>query len=571
MRTGKNGFRRITAMICALALCASMLPTAVFATESADVADVPETAVTQPVEDEQQEVVETPGQDETDSTPAPDTGTGSTSAPEATPVGNTDDTKEPVESPEPSEEPTDDTTESGEEGTETTDSTTVPSEENVENTESSDEPKEQVQPVQQTLKAADAVPSNVEEKAADHVGLGEIYADAENRIFLTLSDGDEVSAPLQTGTFIIQLDGEELAKVTVSNLPAYSLFLNINAVEYQVNAWGDTSNIEVSENNAGNRRGYLISNLTPYRDKEYTVTVNFTAPAVKDHDAIVIQDSENFYGTFYWTKGTATADDFARPIKVYVNDVLKYDGTIQTPKDLSHLEYWFEANLEKYTSEVRIDSGDLDQYTRTNVTVYLTTKCPCGKENCQCAGSCDCIPDCKCPECVPVEGEDMIVTPYGTITYDDDAEGVKVKMSVEIYVNGELATTTKQFTTTSAVIGGLGFSANEAHGYHFFAVGEAKNSYEMALYTDEVNVEAISLQITVNGKTFYCGYDAQNSKSGKLTVRYTSSDAKTTRAVSNLDAEVAKEPNAFYAQFADAEQRFYINEQDTLKGTDRQL
>lgn len=31
MRTGKNGFRRITAMLCALALCASMMPTAVFA------------------------------------------------------------------------------------------------------------------------------------------------------------------------------------------------------------------------------------------------------------------------------------------------------------------------------------------------------------------------------------------------------------------------------------------------------------------------------------------------------------------------------------------------------------
>lgn len=36
MRTGKNGFRRITAMICALALCASMMPTAVFAVGDQD-------------------------------------------------------------------------------------------------------------------------------------------------------------------------------------------------------------------------------------------------------------------------------------------------------------------------------------------------------------------------------------------------------------------------------------------------------------------------------------------------------------------------------------------------------
>lgn len=49
MRTGKNGFRRITAMLCALALCASMMPTAVFAEGNPDVdeATKPTTAVSQ--------------------------------------------------------------------------------------------------------------------------------------------------------------------------------------------------------------------------------------------------------------------------------------------------------------------------------------------------------------------------------------------------------------------------------------------------------------------------------------------------------------------------------------------
>lgn len=40
MRTGKKGFRRIAAMICALALCASMLPTAVFADPETDAGTV---------------------------------------------------------------------------------------------------------------------------------------------------------------------------------------------------------------------------------------------------------------------------------------------------------------------------------------------------------------------------------------------------------------------------------------------------------------------------------------------------------------------------------------------------
>ena len=150
MRFWKKRLQRVAAMVCSVALVASMMPTAAFATEP-EPTPVVETAPT-PEPSESPEST-----DAAVTTPAPGTDADSTAAPEATPAGNTDDTKEPVESPEPSEEPTDDTTESGEEGTETTDSTTVPNEENV----------EQQVSVPQTLAAAPAADGEPEVQAEE--------------------------------------------------------------------------------------------------------------------------------------------------------------------------------------------------------------------------------------------------------------------------------------------------------------------------------------------------------------------------------------------------------------------
>ena len=174
MRFWKPRAKRLAAMVCALALTASLLPTAVFATEPEPTPTPEPTPVVETTSTP--EPSESPvNTDATVTTPAPDTGTGSTSAPEATPAGNTDDIKEPVESPEPSEEPTDDTTESGEEGTETTDSTTVPSEEPVESPEPSGVPAEEVQlfnaPVQLDLEPAAAPKGIGDETATSNGGI----------------------------------------------------------------------------------------------------------------------------------------------------------------------------------------------------------------------------------------------------------------------------------------------------------------------------------------------------------------------------------------------------------------
>lgn len=145
MRTGKHGARRIVALACSLALCASMLPTAVFATEpTADVTDVPETAATQPVENEQPGVVETPVQGETDSTLA--------SQPESESAEMKDETAIPAEPAEDTEQPA--------EGEGTTESVEEPvfAEEPVEEV-----PAEEVQPLGESaqLDSKPAAASNV--------------------------------------------------------------------------------------------------------------------------------------------------------------------------------------------------------------------------------------------------------------------------------------------------------------------------------------------------------------------------------------------------------------------------
>ena len=225
MRFWKPRAKRLAALVCALALTASLLPTAVFADTGETVPAASSTVTAEektketPAPDateEEQNTSSVPGEqpkeqpspepsespvntDATVTTPAPDTGTGSTSAPEATPAGNTDDIKEPEESPEPSEEPTDDTTESGEEGTETTDSTTVPSEKPVESPEPSGVPAEEVQlfnaPVQLDL-----------EPAAAPKGIGDETATSNDGIFSV----DYYNGPGEkTDLTIIALDEEE--------------------------------------------------------------------------------------------------------------------------------------------------------------------------------------------------------------------------------------------------------------------------------------------------------------------------------------------------------------------------
>ena len=217
MRFWKKRLQRVAAMVCSVALVASMMPTAVFATEPE--ATTPTTEPTSIVDTTPTpELSESPeNTDATVTTSAPDTGTGSTSAPEATPAGNTDDTKEPVESPEPSEEPTDDTTESGEEGTETTDSTTVPGEENV----------EQQVSVPQTLAAAPAAAP--ETRQTSSFDLKSEDGTVDLGVINYTQGGD------QTTTFQVYLNYMPVCTISDVNIQARSIDYN----NFQVVANGD--------------------------------------------------------------------------------------------------------------------------------------------------------------------------------------------------------------------------------------------------------------------------------------------------------------------------------------------
>lgn len=223
MRTGKNGLRRITAMVCALALCASMLPTAVFATEPADVADAPVAAVTQPVEDEQQEVVETPVQDETDSTPAPETD--ETKAETTTPAEPAEDTEQPAEG--------EGTTESVEEP--------VFAEEPVEEV-----PAEEVQPLGESAQL-DSKPA-----AASNVIGGTTKKSAKEIFSVEYYEG--TSLDLKTDLTVIALDaeGNEIDKAELGAVysSGWTMTIQLNeayADVYELRSVSGSDGVSVSE------------------------------------------------------------------------------------------------------------------------------------------------------------------------------------------------------------------------------------------------------------------------------------------------------------------------------------
>ena len=157
MQFWKKRLQRVAAMVCSVALVASMMPTAAFATEpeptpTPEPTPVVETAPT-PEPSESPEST-----DAAVTTPAPGTDADSTAAPSEEP------TETPDGSPAPSEEPTG-----------TPDGTSAPSEKPVESPEPSEVPAEQVQSVPQPLSAAPAAAP--EAASARVVGGQEVQSD----------------------------------------------------------------------------------------------------------------------------------------------------------------------------------------------------------------------------------------------------------------------------------------------------------------------------------------------------------------------------------------------------------
>lgn len=497
MQFWKKRLQRVAAMVCSVALVASMMPTAAFATEPEPTPTPEPTPVveTTPTPEPSESPVST---DATVSTSAPDADADSTAAPVETPTETPDGTpapsEEPVESPEPSEEPadaatapsgetTDSTTVPGEEGTETTDSTTVPSEEPVESPEPVQQPEKVLMASAPALQADENGKTIVE--AVD--GTAEnFYADSEKMIWMSVSGGAEVAGQgtkEQNVTFTINVDGSKVAEIEVQGLARNLVELRINAANYDFTAsaeqtltycdWGEAADC------------YRLSNHNLLGDNRfsYNVTIDFTTPTLKDNDAIRIENGGTYYGTFFWAKGTASKSDYKRPLEVYVDDELVYTTTIETPELLTEgsASFWFEANLAQYTGNVTVKPRSLDTVLNKTVKVYLTTKCACGQPNCQCPGGCDCELGCTKPECNPGQGENEISTPYGTISYDPDALGaVKRSLEVEIYVNGQKEyETSEALTVSGSVVGGLSFDTNDTKGYYFHSQAATVNSYDI--------------------------------------------------------------------------------------------
>ena len=473
MRFWKKRLQRVAAMVCSVALVASMMPTAAFATEPEPSPTPEPTPVveTAPTPEPSESPVST---DAAVTTPAPGTDAGSTSAPEATPAGNTDDTKEPVESPEPSGEPTDDTTESGEEGTETTDSTTVPGEEGTETTDSTTVPGEEgtettdstTVPNEENVEQQVSVPQTLA-AAPTADGEPEVQAD-DNEVYSYT--GDSVAENIYVGfepadgpgldrniTIVVKVDGEEKARKAFNDVYAIGSYLTIDAEMYDL----DINNGGASVSSAGENKWLVTVGIAP----NWTITVNLNKRTT--FDDIPMEE----YGTFHWSKQHATTWDHERKVSVYVNEKFAYETTIRTPEILqngsSSKQYWFTPNTEKYKTEYSMSPAITVDTVRNDIAVYLTTKCACGNPLCLCEGGCDCPSGCTCPDCTGESVKDnQINTEYGLITYKEPGLRGGYNLTVKIFVNGQEKFKSDEFRVYAGLPGNLKFEIRDGYYYH---------------------------------------------------------------------------------------------------------
>ena len=443
MRFWKKRLQRVAAMVCSVALVASMMPTAAFATEPEPTPTPEPTPIVEPTPEPSGSPEST---DAAGTTPAPGTGTGSTSAPEETSAGTPDDTKEPVESPEPSEEPTDDTTESGEEGTETTDSTTVPNEENV----------EQQVFVPQTLKAAPTADGEPEVQADDNEVYSYTGDSVAENIYVGFEPADGPGLDRNI-TIVVKVDGEEKARKAFYDVYAIGSYLTIDAEMYDLSI--DNGGASVSS--AGENKWLVTVGIAP----DWTITVDLN----KRTTFADIPMEE--YGTFHWSKQNATTWDHERKVSVYVNEEFAYETKIQTPETLqngsSSKQYWFTPNTEKYKTEYSMSPAITVDTVRNDIAVYLTTKCACGNPLCLCEGGCDCPSGCTCPDCTGESVQDnQINTEYGLITYKEPGLMGGYNLTVKIFVNGQEKFKSDEFRVYAGLPGNLKFKIGDGYYYH---------------------------------------------------------------------------------------------------------
>ena len=261
--------------------------------------------------------------------------------------------------------------------------------------------------------------------------------------------------------FTVIIDGTTV--LPEMNVPGVALTANNLSVEaegYTVTYKGEHTTVAAG-----------ILTLTLNSDDEYSVIINLASE--KKQDAILIEDDTTEYGTFHWQKNNAGNTAFRRNVTVYVNNKEKYTQTVNTPKDLSNggtnNQYWFTPNTQEFKSDYSMKPPySLGQVTNRDLSIYLTTKCGCGRTTCLCEGGCTCEKDCTCSACMGTNlGDHQINTGYGIIDYKDPVLGGKgYRFTVEVYVNGQKEFTSRELRIPGSWSGAVKFTPKGGYFYH---------------------------------------------------------------------------------------------------------
>lgn len=261
--------------------------------------------------------------------------------------------------------------------------------------------------------------------------------------------------------FTVIVDGTTVvSKKIIENVGLVNNSLSVDANGYTVTYEGVHTTVAAG-----------ILTLTLNSDDEYSVIINLASE--KKQDAILIADDTTEYGTFHWQKNNAGNTAFQRNVTVYVNNKEKYTQTVNTPKNLTNggtnNQYWFTPNTQEFKSEYSMTpSSSLGQVTNQDLSIYLTTKCGCGRGTCLCEGGCTCEKDCTCSVCMGTNlGDHQINTGYGIIDYKDPVLGGKgYRFTVEVYVNGQKEFTSRELRIPGSWLGAVKFTPKGGYFYH---------------------------------------------------------------------------------------------------------
>ena len=291
----------------------------------------------------------------------------------------------------------------------------------------------------------------------------------------TIYDKDDISISLEnkfpTSTkdveFTVIVDGTTVvSKKIIKNVGLVNNSLSVDANGYTVTYEGVNTTVAA---------GVLTLNFN--FNNEYSVIINLASE--KNQDTIRIADDTTEYGTFHWQKNNAGNTAFRRNVTVYVNNKEKYTQIVNTPKDLTNVgtnnQYWFTPNAQEFKSEYSMTPPySLGQVTNRDLSIYLTTKCGCGRDTCLCEGGCQCPENCECNACMgKTLGENQIDTGYGILEYKQPGLGGGYNLTVEVYVNGQKKFTSNPLRIKSGENDCLNFQPGDGYYYHY------ENGYDL--------------------------------------------------------------------------------------------